>query len=189
MVYITGDTHGDFSRFSARAFPAQRQMDRSDMVIVCGDFGGVWHDCPEERHRLDWLGEKPFTTCFVDGNHENFDRLESDEFPLVEFHGGSARRIRDGVYYLRRGYVFDFEGRSFFCMGGAASHDMRDGLLDPADYSDRGAFRRAYRSWPRLGRQFASTTSRGGSGSCRTGTRWSLPRGCCGSTAFKWTMS
>ena len=29
----------------------------------------------EERHWLDWLEAKPFTTLFVSGNHENFGML------------------------------------------------------------------------------------------------------------------
>jgi len=31
-----------------------------------------------------------------------------------------------------RGQVFEIEGYTFFTMGGAASHDIRDGILDPA---------------------------------------------------------
>lgn len=47
-VYITGDTHGKFNRFSTKSFPQQKEMTRDDYIIVCGDFG-LWHDCPEER--------------------------------------------------------------------------------------------------------------------------------------------
>ena len=35
MIYITGDTHGDFLRFNTSAFPEQRQMTRDDSVIIC----------------------------------------------------------------------------------------------------------------------------------------------------------
>lgn len=31
-------------------------------MIVTGDFGGVWDGSPNERHWLDWLDAKPFTT-------------------------------------------------------------------------------------------------------------------------------
>ena len=54
----------------------------NDFVVICGDFGGVWDPClaefgetPAERYALDWLEEKPFTTLFVPGNHENYDRF------------------------------------------------------------------------------------------------------------------
>ncbi len=154
MVFITGDTHADFSRFNTRYFPEQKEMHRSDTVIVLGDFGGVWYDSAKERHRLDWLSKKPYTTCFIDGNHENFDRLYGDEFQTVEFHGGVARKIRNGVYYIPRGQVLDFEGKKFFCFGGARSHDIRDGILDPSDFDSTDAFNREYTHWMFAGKQF-----------------------------------
>ena len=78
MVYITGDTHAVFNRFSTKNFPEQKEMTKDDFVIVCGDFGGIWYDNEYERHWLKWLSEKPFTILYVDGNHENFDRLYSE---------------------------------------------------------------------------------------------------------------
>ena len=35
MIYITGDTHGDFSRFSVEAFPEQKNMTKDDYVTIC----------------------------------------------------------------------------------------------------------------------------------------------------------
>ena len=78
MVYITGDTHCDFSRFDIENFPIQEEMTKNDYVIICDDFGGVWtylEESIQEKQRLDWLNERNFTTLFVDGNHENFTRL------------------------------------------------------------------------------------------------------------------
>ena len=77
MIYITGDCHREFSRFNTQNFPEQYEMTKEDYVIICGDFGGVWDygkESKEEKHLLDWLDGKPFTTLFVSGNHENFDR-------------------------------------------------------------------------------------------------------------------
>lgn len=39
MIYITGDTHADFSRFEDAEFPIQSNMTKNDYVIICGDFG------------------------------------------------------------------------------------------------------------------------------------------------------
>lgn len=105
-------------------------------MIVCGDFG-LWHDNKTERWWLNWLEEKNFTVLFVDGNHENFDRLHS-EFEVVDFHGGKAHKIRENIYHLMRGYVFDLCDKKFFAFGGASSHDIDDGILDRKDFqSDR----------------------------------------------------
>ena len=88
MIYITGDTHGDWvSRLNTDAFPEQKEMTKDDTVIICGDFG-IWNDTKQERYNLDWLEDKPFTTLFVDGNHECFDRLYA--MPVSEWHGGKT---------------------------------------------------------------------------------------------------
>ena len=53
MVYITGDTHAVFNRFSTKNFPEQKEMTNDDFVIVCGDFGGIWYNNEYERRWRD----------------------------------------------------------------------------------------------------------------------------------------
>ena len=130
MIFITGDTHGDYRRFSTDIFPEQKQMTKDDYVIICGDFG-IWNNSPEERHWLGWLNEKPFTTLFIDGNHSNFDRLYA--MPVSEWNGGQVHFIRDSIIHLMRGQVFDIAGKRVFAMGGASSHDIDAGILEPDD--------------------------------------------------------
>lgn len=131
MIYITGDTHGDWmSRLRTNAFPEQKEMTKDDYVIVCGDFG-IWHDTNQERHNLKWLDDKPFTTLFVDGNHENFDRLYT--MPVSEWNGGNVHFIRPHIIHLMRGQVFEIDGVSLFTFGGASSHDIQDGILEKND--------------------------------------------------------
>lgn len=134
-VYITGDCHADFHKFSTDCFPEQKELTKEDFVIVCGDFGGVWSDTGEERYWLNWLSRKNFTTLFVDGNHENFDRLNSNEFKVVDFCGGKAQQIRKNIFHLIRGNVYDICDKKFFAFGGAGSHDIRDGILDLKDFA------------------------------------------------------
>lgn len=156
MIYVTGDMHGDFRRFNNSFFPEQRQMTREDVVIVCGDFGGIWRQSPgkEEDAALKELSEKRFTLLWVDGNHENFARLNSDEFPLVNLYGGQAQQIRPGLYRLLRGEVYEIQGKRIFSFGGASSHDIDDGILDPNDYDDPQEFQSVYRRWWMEGRLF-----------------------------------
>lgn len=153
MIYVTGDCHGDWRRFQPNCFPEQKNMNRNDYVIVCGDFG-IWHDTyGKETEELNKLAKLPFTILFVDGNHENYDRLES-EFPEVNFHGGKAHKIRENVYHLERGYVFDLQGKKFFCFGGASSHDISDGILDPNDYKSEKNFVKVYNEYNLSGKMF-----------------------------------
>ncbi len=135
MIFITGDTHGEFhNRFSFRNYPELKSLTKNDYVIICGDFGGIWdygEESKNEKHWLDWFEERPFTLLFVDGNHENFDRLYS--YTVTKWHGGNVHVIRPHVLHLMRGQVFDLEGKKFFAFGGASSHDMVGGLLDMND--------------------------------------------------------
>ena len=43
------------------------------------------------------------------------------------------QRNRPSVIHLMRGQAYDIEGRKFFTMGGASSHDIQDGILEPDD--------------------------------------------------------
>ena len=52
VIFMTGDTHGDFGRFSARAFPEQKHLSKDDYVIICGDFGGIWDGSEAEQRAL-----------------------------------------------------------------------------------------------------------------------------------------
>lgn len=128
-VYATGDCHGSFLRFGCEYFPEQATMTRDDFIIICGDFGGLWEGSKEDNSWLDWLSDKPWTTLWVDGNHENYTLLS--DFPIEVWHGGKVHRVRPNILHLMRGQVFELQGYTFFTMGGAKSHDVEDGILDP----------------------------------------------------------
>ena len=147
MIYITGDTHSDFSRFTEENFPIQSEMTKDDYIIICGDFGGVWtfeEESIREKELLDWLDNKNFTTLFVDGNHENYTRLYN--YPIEKWKGGKVHKIRDSVLHLMRGEIFDIDNKKIFAFGGAKSHDIQDGILNLDEeekiyeYRKRGAY-------------------------------------------------
>ncbi len=125
-VFLTGDTHGEIDMGKVDAFAKAAQgLTRDDALIILGDFGLVWSDPPseKERHRLDWLESQPFTTYFVDGNHENFDLLEC--LPRTTRAGGPVHEVRPHVVHLMRGHTYGIGGHSFFVVGGAHSIDAQ----------------------------------------------------------------
>lgn len=132
MIYITGDTHGDFSRFARRyREKLPYQLTENDYVIVCGDFGLLWERNKRFSYNLAWLSALPFRILWVAGNHENYTMIA--EYPLEEWNGGKVRQIaRDKIILLERGQVFDIEGIRLFAFGGASSHDIQGGILDKA---------------------------------------------------------
>lgn len=135
QIYITGDTHGDVRRLNTTSFFEQKEMTKDDYVIILGDFGLVWDykgESSYEKYWLDWLDEKPFITLFIDGNHENHDRL--DAMPVELWNGGKVHKVRPSVIHLMRGQVFGIDGLKIFTFGGASSHDIGDGILEPGDW-------------------------------------------------------
>lgn len=139
MVYITGDTHipTDIHKMSTSVWPEQKGLTKKDYVIVCGDFGLLWNyrptgmtvakcsfdDCwnAEEQFWYKWLNGRNYTTLWIDGNHENYQRLK--KYPVSDWKGGKVQKISDSIIHLMRGQVYDIDGNIIFTMGGAESHD------------------------------------------------------------------
>ena len=130
MIYVTGDTHGeiDIAKLWPENWPQGQQLSRDDCLVICGDFGAIWSGGQRDDDLLGWYEGQPWTTLFVDGNHENFDRI--GQFPITERFGGHVQVVPgyDHVIHLMRGEVYDLpmgEGDTVcaFVMGGATSTD------------------------------------------------------------------
>lgn len=121
MIFITGDTHGthDITKllWFEKTVPT---LTKADYMIICGDFGGVWSQATVED-TLAIYSRFPFTTLFVDGNHENFDLLNA--YPEEKWNGGRIHRLAPDIIHLMRGQVFKLEGKTFFSFGGGTSID------------------------------------------------------------------
>ncbi len=127
-IYITGDTHSKFNRFGSKVwFESRNFVKEENLVIILGDFAGIWCSdlndphWEEEKYWLEWLSNKNFYTAFVDGNHENFDRLEKLE--QIETFNGTVGKVSDSIFHLKRGEVYTINNKKFFVMGGAMSID------------------------------------------------------------------
>jgi hypothetical protein len=121
MIYLTGDTHSAVKRFSAKNWPIGRTLTKQDYVIILGDFGLLWDGSSFEEYWLNWLDEKPWTTLWLDGNHENFDMI--DALPDCEMFGSVVAKVNDSVFRLHRGHVYNIDGNSIFTLGGGLSID------------------------------------------------------------------
>lgn len=118
MIYITGDTHGDRSRFDDRRL---KHLTASDIIIVCGDFGFLWNGSEKERKILKSLAKKKFTIAFVDGSHENFGRLKACS--EIQWNGGTAHQLAPNIIHLMRGQYYTIDGTTVFTMGGGESEE------------------------------------------------------------------
>lgn len=128
MIYITGDCHGEFGKFSNRYFHGTK----NDVVIVTGDFGLIWDGSKSDKYWTKWFEDKPYTILFVVGNHENFNLLE--EYPVVLKYGGIMHQIGKNIFHMIRGQIYAIQGNTFFAFGGARSHDVdNEHIVDKKD--------------------------------------------------------
>ena len=122
-IYVMGDTHGERLRLTHPGYAVKGNLQKGDILIVCGDFGYIFMADEREKKFLDQLEKEDYIILFVDGNHENFDELYS--YPVEFWRGGKIHRIRKNIFHLMRGQIFHFPelGIRIFSMGGAYSID------------------------------------------------------------------
>jgi predicted phosphodiesterase len=123
-VVMAGDWHGN----RAQAVTAVRESvqhladENVKIILQAGDFG-IWsgqagHAYRHELSRV--LAEVNATLCFIDGNHEDFDLLQTlrgDTDP------DAPAEIGDRIWHLPRGLRWTWHDREWLALGGAASPD------------------------------------------------------------------
>ena len=120
---ICGDTHGtiDISKVEKYFEGRECNYTKDDYLIILGDVCVCSFDPSNGAETRRILRDLPVTTLFIDGNHENFDELNS--YPSDEWNGGKVHFIEQDIIHLMRGQLFDIDGTTFFTMGGAYSID------------------------------------------------------------------
>jgi len=123
MIYVTGDTHCDFKRLSFSNWPAGKKLTKKDYLIICGDFGLLWTGFKSnvEIYWTKWLDEKPWTTLFVAGNHENYLRL--NQLEEIDMFDSKVGKVSNSIYHLKHGEIYIIDNKKIFTFGGAVSID------------------------------------------------------------------
>lgn len=117
-TFLKGDIHGNL--FEIIDFINRFNLGKNDNIIILGDCGIAWR-----KDKKDLIQNiKLWNECgngvklyFIDGNHENFNILNS--LPIENNMG----KIADNIYHLRRGQVYEFENKKILVCGGADSID------------------------------------------------------------------
>lgn len=128
MIYITGDTHGQFKR--VETFCQRFQTTREDILIILGDaginFSGGIRDEMKKRH----LESLSITLFCIHGNHDQRPRT-IDTYQEMDWHGGSVYYEEEYPHLLfaRDGDIFDFDGKKAIAIGGAYSIDKMVRLI------------------------------------------------------------
>jgi hypothetical protein len=114
-IAIAGDWHAD-TKYGVAAIEHAAKRDATALLHL-GDFGYNFTDqyLDSLDDALDRCG---IVLGFVDGNHENFDRLTS--WPVD---AGGLRYLRDRIVHLPRGFRWQWAQTKCLALGGAYSID------------------------------------------------------------------
>jgi UDP-2,3-diacylglucosamine pyrophosphatase LpxH len=124
-ILLVGDTHRN-ATFLAKAFATASDAG-CEAIYQLGDFGYGWQwlsldeklaICKFSAIASILVEKTGIRLAFLDGNHENFDRLYAH--PQRE---DKTREVAPGVLHLPRGYRFEIDGCRFLALGGAVSLD------------------------------------------------------------------
>lgn len=118
---MCGDIHSTLDINKLDSFIGRPDLKENDYLIICGDTGICGFSKEQETATRLYLKNLPMTVLFVDGNHEQFDALNS--YSVDEWHGGKVHIIESGIIHLIRGQVYRIDGKKFFAFGGAYSSD------------------------------------------------------------------
>lgn len=120
-VAISGDWHGNIDAAATRFLQARNAG--ADVLLHVGDLG-IWPGLDGVRFlsALEfYAAETGVELHFVDGNHEEFPQL--DGAARLHDETGEIGVLREGVYHLRRGSVWQWGEIAFAALGGAPSID------------------------------------------------------------------
>lgn len=128
MIYITGDTHGQFERIGD--FCRRYETSKDDMMIILGDAGINFSGGLRDRMKKEYLESLPLTIFAIHGNHERRP-WTIDSYQEKRWRGGMVYCEKEypSLLFAKDGEVFDLDGKKTIVMGGAYSIDKMVRLI------------------------------------------------------------
>lgn len=110
---VAGDIHGtkDIGKLIRFFNEHEGEYTEDDYLIIVGDVAVCGFVSSDERETRRILKELPVTVLFIDGNHENFEMLNS--YPVDKWNGGKVHFIDNDIIHLMRGQIFEIDGIRF----------------------------------------------------------------------------
>lgn len=138
MIFITGDTHGSYSRI-VRFCEDIGSLNEKDIMIVLGDTGlNYYGDGRDEKKKNKVSAKVPVTMFFIHGNHDLRPQTIKT-YHQKNWRGGVVfyEEARPNLLFAKDGEIFDFQGKRTLAIGGAYSIDkefrLQNGYLWFAD--------------------------------------------------------
>ena len=124
-IFVCGDIHheNDIAKIQPQNFTIQKDLTKEDVLIVAGDWGGIWYNDCRDKNLLEWWESRNFTTLVVPGNHDNYSAI--NKLCIVNMFGGKVRKVSDSVFIAERGEIYTINGKKILTLGGAESIDKQ----------------------------------------------------------------
>ena len=120
MIYITGDTHGSFSRFLIPTFEDKE----NNIMIILGDAGINYYLNILDIYKKDYLSTYKMKFFIIQGNHE--ERPENIKtYKEKEMYGGKVY-VEDeypNLIFAKNGEVYNIDNNKILVIGRAYSVD------------------------------------------------------------------
>lgn len=128
MIYVTGDTHGQFWR--VESFCERFETKREDILIILGDAGINFSGGMQDGMKKKFLESLPITIFCIHGNHEQRPST-IDTYKEKVWHDGIVYYEEEypNLLFAKDGDVFDLDGKKTIVMGGAYSIDKEMRLM------------------------------------------------------------
>ena len=122
MIYITGDTHREFTKILFLSFQSKTTYD--DVIIILGDVGVNYYNGEIDNQLKEQLSKVPITFFCIHGNHEKRPQTINTYKEKI---------YKDGIVYYedkypnllfaKDGEIYNFDNKKVLVIGGAYSID------------------------------------------------------------------
>ena len=122
MIYITGDTHREFTKILFLVF--QNKTTYDDVIIILGDAGINYYNDNIDNQLKEQLSKVPITFFCIHGNHEKRPQTINTY---------KEKKFKDGIVYYedkypnllfaKDGEIYNFDNKKVLVIGGAYSID------------------------------------------------------------------
>lgn len=129
MIYITGDTHGNFKRIEK--FCNKFRTTREDVMIIVGDAGINYYEDRRDAVLKEFLSGLPITIFCIHGNHEQRPECIAS-YKEMKWKNGFVY-VEDSypnLLFAKDGEIYNLNGKKTLVLGGAYSVDKYYRLIN-----------------------------------------------------------
>lgn len=123
MFFITGDTHGSYSRIVE--YYLQNNLSKQDTIIILGDTGlNYYGDERDIKKKRKVSAKLPLTLFFIHGNHD-IRPANIPSYREINWNGGIVYQENEFPNFLfaKDASIFTFDEKKTLAIGGAYSID------------------------------------------------------------------